>query len=65
MPAYTAYRLNQRWLVGEPVTIAADTDAGAIEQTQTLTEGCEVVELWDGNRLVAEIRPDRTKPGQT
>jgi hypothetical protein len=39
MPAYTAYRLNRRWLVGEPVTIVADTDAAAIEQTQPLTEG--------------------------
>ena len=57
MPAYTAYRLNQRWLVGDPITITAHTDAGAIEQTQPLTEGCEVVELWDGRRLVAEIKP--------
>ena len=45
MPAYTAYRLNQRWLVGEPVSIVAETDAAAIEQTQPLAEGCEVVEL--------------------
>ena len=59
MPAYTAYRLNQRWLVGEPVTIVADSDAGAIEQTQALTEDCEVVELWEGRRLVAEIKPGR------
>jgi hypothetical protein len=60
MPPYIAYRLNRRWLVGDPITITADTDAGAIEQTQPLTEGCEVVELWDGRRLVAEIKSDET-----
>jgi hypothetical protein len=60
MPAYIAYRLNQRWLVGELVTIVADTDAGAIEQARLLADGCEVVELWEGHRLVAEIRPGVT-----
>jgi hypothetical protein len=55
MRDYLIFRLNRRWLVADPLTISSESDAVAIAEAEKLIEGCDVVEVWQDNRLVAKI----------
>ena len=58
MTEYLILRLNRRVLVSDAERRDFITDQQARRYAATLLEGCDVVEVWCGNRLVAEVRPE-------
>jgi hypothetical protein len=65
MPAYRCYFLdgNDRIIaISPPELIFANTDAGAVREAWSLCraapEGCEGIELWQGERFVLKRRLD-------
>jgi hypothetical protein len=56
MPTYRAYRVDDRRRILTGAWLQADDDAEAIEQAGELCdERTEVVELWEGPRLVKDL----------
>ena len=62
MRDYLIFRLNRRWLVADPLTISSESDSVAIAEARKLVEGCDLVEVWQGNRLVAKIESNENNP---
>lgn len=56
MPEYMIFGLNRRRLVAYPLTLPLESDADAIAKAQTFLDDCDVVEVWEGKRPVAEIK---------
>lgn len=55
---YLFIRLNQRRVVGDPLRLSLLNDEAAKAEAQDMFIECDSVEVWEGTRLVAELKAD-------
>jgi hypothetical protein len=56
MTHYRMYQIRDRQIAGPPTEFEIPTDEAAIERAKQMLNG-EDIELWQGNRLVIELKP--------
>jgi hypothetical protein len=62
MPEYRIYTLkNGRNIAAPPEVVEWPTDLRAIEEAKILLDRYDI-EVWQGERLVIRLRPDRPRP---
>jgi hypothetical protein len=62
MPEYRIFRLDEAGkLLGPSKTVICDNDQEAIRKVREALGG-EVIEIWQGSRRIATVRPNDQKP---
>jgi hypothetical protein len=65
MPTFRAYTIskNRQVTVAPPVVIVCENDQDGLQQARQLV-GEDEIELWDGPRFIARLKPSQESPPQ-